>query len=229
MTHPTFIYPQLLRVGDRMAREEFLQRWNHMPELKCAELIDGIVYMPSPVSKEHMRWDARINSLCGFYSLRTPGTEAGANGTWLMPSGAAPQPDFSLYIRPDYGGRSAEHDGLALGAPEFVAEICHSSRAYDLGPKLSLYQSAGVNEYLAVLIEERRFEWRYLVDGSYKFLSPTDGIYRSRILPGLWIAETAFWNEDSKALLQTLEDGLASQEYGAFVALLAQSQHEPKP
>ena len=35
-----------LREGDRLTREEFLRRWEAMPDLKWAELIDGIVYMP---------------------------------------------------------------------------------------------------------------------------------------------------------------------------------------
>ena len=221
MTHPSWIYPQLISPGDHMPLEEFLDRWNQMPDLKRAELIEGTVYMPSPVSLRHMQWDNCIQALCGIYRLRTRGTQAGTNGTWLMNNSSAPQPDCSISILPEFGGRSTVKGGLALGAPEFVAEICHSSRAYDLGPKLALYQSAGVDEYLAVLVEERRFEWRVLVKGSYELLAPGKvGIYRSRILPGLWLDSSAFWNE-SPELLQTLERGLASPEHAAFVARLA--------
>ena len=109
---------------------------------------------------------------------------------------------------------------LAVGAPEFVAEICHSSRSYDLGPKLALYQSAGVDEYLAILVEEQRFEWRMLVNSSYELMPDHGGVYRSKILPGLWIESNAFWSENSTALLQTLEQGLASKEHQDFVARL---------
>lgn len=221
MTHPAFIYPPLLRPGDRMSLDEFLDRWNRMPELKFAELIDGTVYMPSPVFRDHMRYDSRIQGLCGYYSLRTPGTETGTNGTWLMPTGAAPQPDCSMNIEPEFGGHSTLRDGLISGVPEFVCEICHSSRAYDLGPKLSLYQSVGVNDYLAVLVEERRFEWRVQRNGSFDLLESGGGVYRSPIFPGLWIDEPAFWNKDGEALLRTLDQGIAFQEHTDFVVRLA--------
>jgi len=212
--------PFLMRPGDRLSLEEFLERWRQMPELKSAELIDGVVYMPSPVSLQHMRQDGRFFGLCASYCFHTPGVECGINGTWLMTSTSAPQPDCSVWVVPQYGGRLKVKDTLASGVPELAAETCYSSRAYDLGPKLALYQSAGVNEYVAVLVEERRIEWRILVDGSYQLLPDDAGIYRSKILPGLWVDSNAFWNEDSTALLRTLEQGLASAEHAEFVQKL---------
>lgn len=38
-----------LENGDRLSRSEFEQRYEAMPHVKKAELIEGIVYMPSPV------------------------------------------------------------------------------------------------------------------------------------------------------------------------------------
>ena len=43
---------QPLRAGQRLAVQEFLRRWEAMPEVKFAELIDGVVYMPSPLSSD---------------------------------------------------------------------------------------------------------------------------------------------------------------------------------
>jgi hypothetical protein len=220
------IDPQLIHPGDRMSLNEFLERWEQMPGLKFAELIEGVVYMPSAIPLAHANWNGLIQGLCGMYRLRTPGTQVLTNSTWLMTTTSAPQPDCSIRIRPEFGGRSTTRKGLASGAPEFVAEICHSSRAYDLGPKLALYQSAGVNEYLAVLVEARRFDWRILVNGSYELMKDDHGIYRSVILPGLWIDSTAFWNEDSDRVLQTLEQGLASNEHKNFVSRLKSESNE---
>jgi hypothetical protein len=42
-----------LAAGDNLTREEFMRRWAAQPRIKLAELIDGVVYMPSPVSVEH--------------------------------------------------------------------------------------------------------------------------------------------------------------------------------
>lgn len=41
-----------LRNGDRLSRAEFLRRYHAMPGLNHAELIEGRVCMPSPVSAE---------------------------------------------------------------------------------------------------------------------------------------------------------------------------------
>ena len=220
MTHPAFEYPPLLCAGDHMSLDEFLDRWHRMPGLRFAELIDKTVYMPSPVSNAHMGHDSHIQLLCGYYAARTRGVKAGTNGTWIMTASSAPQPDCSLFIRPEFGGRSTVRNNLSVGVPEFVSEICRSSRAYDLGPKLALYQLAGVDEYLAVLDEERRLEWRVLVDGSFQFIEAVEGIYRSRVFPGFWVDETAFWNDDSEALLRTLEQGIASHEHADFLKTL---------
>ena len=46
--------------GQRLTREEFLRRWEAMPELKRAELIGGVVHMPSPLSAAHGEPDGRI-------------------------------------------------------------------------------------------------------------------------------------------------------------------------
>jgi hypothetical protein len=51
-----------LRKGQRLTREEFLRRWEAMPELKFAELINGVVYMPSPQTSDHGRTELRVNT-----------------------------------------------------------------------------------------------------------------------------------------------------------------------
>ena len=38
-----------LENGDRLTRDEFERRYEAMPHLKKAELIEGVVYVPSPV------------------------------------------------------------------------------------------------------------------------------------------------------------------------------------
>src|SRR5882724_6364369 len=117
MKHPAWTEPTLLRPGDRLSLDEFLERWNQSPALKRAELIDGTVYMPSPVSALHGKYDNLIQGLVSLYCMRTPGTEAFANSTWLMTASSAPQPDCAIRIVPELGGRSSLRNGLLLGAP----------------------------------------------------------------------------------------------------------------
>lgn len=206
--------PPLLCAGDQMGREEFLERWRRMPDLKFAELIDGVVYMPSPLSNLHGDHDNLIQGLLFHYAARVPGCQPLANATWLMGPRNAPQPDASLrWVQP--GGRSKIVDKLTEGVPEFVAEICYTSRAYDLGPKRALYQSRGVLEYLAIILEGQRMEWRVLENGRYRVLRPhKDGTLRSRVFAGLWLDVEAYWRVDRAALLATLERGIAEAANG---------------
>jgi hypothetical protein len=218
MIRPLSLEPVLFEPGDRMSREEFLDLWYKMPALKFAELIDGVVYMPPPISADHGRCNSMIKGgVIGLYAAYTPVCQALSNATWLMLD-SVPQPDSALLVAPEAGGRTTVTDGLATGAPELIAEICRSSRSYDLGPKLGLYERAGVDEYIAVMVEEKRIEWRILESGCYRFHQPdSDGIFRSRVFPGLWLDEAALWSFDVRRLNSVSEQGLNSDEHAAFL------------
>src|SRR5205809_273951 len=165
--------------GERLSREEFLRRWDRLPDLKRAELIGGIVYLPSPLSRAHARLEPSVSLWLAYYDGFTPGSECLANGTWLMLDDA-PQPDCALRVLPEYGGQSRMEGDLCAGAPELVVEVSASSQSYDLGPKMRLYQKAGVLDYISVLVGERRVVWRRLISGGFAVHQPDeDGIGRS--------------------------------------------------
>lgn len=88
-----------------MGREEFLSRWERMPELRFAELIKitGMVYMPSPVSAAHSRKHGVLLPSTELYAGRAAFVEILPEATWLMEE-SAPQPDVALRIKPDFGG-----------------------------------------------------------------------------------------------------------------------------
>src|SRR5437016_799832 len=177
---------QPLRAGQRLSREEFMRRWEAMPELKFAELINGVVYMPSPQTSDHGRTEIRVHTWLGTYVAFTPGCDCGSQSTWLMQQ-SAPQPDSYLWVLPEYGGQSSIQGKYHSGAPEFAAEICYSSAAYDLGVKKVLYQKARVQEYVAFIVAEQQIRWHRLVKGAYELCRPTaKGLFRSKMFPGLW-------------------------------------------
>jgi Uma2 family endonuclease len=203
--------------GQRLTRDEFLRRWEAMPELKYAELIGGIVYMPSPVSIHHGKADNRVATWVGTYSAFTPVCESATSATWLMLQDA-PQPDETLRLLTEFGGHSRHDGNYWAGAPEFAAEVSRSTADYDLRQKLDLYQSAGVDEYLVMLLETREIRWHRLVSGVYELMSPAaDGIFRSRVFPGLWLQPGALLDGDMAAVLATLQQGLQSAEHGEFI------------
>src|SRR5690348_8433323 len=61
-----------LENGDRLTRDEFLRRYDAMPHLKKAELIEGVVYLPSPVrQKYHGRQHSHLLTWLGVYEAGT--------------------------------------------------------------------------------------------------------------------------------------------------------------
>ena len=209
-----------LVAGDKLTRDEFLRRWEAMPGVKFAELIGGIVYMPSPLSLRHGSGDNKINTWLGVYAASTPGCEAVTNATCFMEDDA-PQPDGHLRLLPAYGGQSREEGEYLAGAPELAAEICLSSTAYDLHQKLELYQTAGVLEYVAVLLRQREVRWHRRRGEEFSVLpAPAEGVYRSEVFPGLWLDAPALLAGDMARVLAVLAQGTASPEHAAFVTRL---------
>ena len=126
-----------LENGDRLTRAEFERRYDAMPNVKKAELIEGEVFMPSPVRYERQSHPhTRLITWLGNYETDTPGVGAGDNGSIRLDLDNEPQPDGFLIIRPECGGRvRISEDDYIEGAPELVAEVSTSSVSYDRGKK----------------------------------------------------------------------------------------------
>ena len=218
--------PAPLENGDRLTAREFLRRYEAMPHIKKAELIEGVVYMGSPVRiKQHARPDGIIQTWLGLFAVGTPGAENATNATSRLDVDNVPQPDGLLRILPECGGHShVDEDGYLNGAPELAVEICASSASIDLRDKFAAYRRAGVLEYLVWRTEERRFDWFVLADEIYQANQPdASGVIRSRVFPGLWLDVNALLAMDAPKVMEILQAGLASPEHAAFVARLRTS------
>jgi Uma2 family endonuclease len=215
--------------GDFLTRDEFLRRWEMSERIKRAELIGRVVYMPSPVSLKHGDTDHLVGVWLAHYEAATPGCRGSDNATWLMGEDDAPQPDKSLRILPEYGGQSRREGGYAAGAPEFLAETCISGTAYDLHQKLELYEAAGVQEYLAVLMQEQQVRWHRRINARFEIVAtPADGVYRSAVFPGLWLDAGALLAGDLARVLAALGAGIRSPEHGQFVEQLRARLNEAR-
>jgi len=210
-----------LVAGEEMSAEEFLRRWEASPRIKRAELIGGIVRMPSPLSLEHGEMDTAMGTWLGVYAAATPGCRAGSNATWRMLADV-PQPDVHLRILPEYGGQSQVEGRFASGAPELAVEVCLTSSSYDLHEKKDLYRAAGVIEYIAVLVDEKEVRWHRLVSQAYQVVpAAAEGIICSATFPGLWLNAPAMLEGNMPLVLATLNQGLGSPEHALFVSRLA--------
>jgi hypothetical protein len=206
--------------GDRMNRDEFHRIYARMPDDFRAELVGGVVYVPSPLKLPHARNHPLLSTLFVLYEARTPGVESCDNATVLLGEEAEPQPDLLLRILPEFGGQSTTtRDEYIAGAPELIAEIAHSSRAIDLHGKRVDYARYGVLEYLVYCLRERQLRWFDLRDDR-ELQAPQDQVLRLQSFPGLWIDLEGLLDRDHQRLLGTLQQGLDSAEHADFVKLL---------
>jgi Uma2 family endonuclease len=215
-----------LQNGDQLTRDEFERRWEAMPHLKKAELIDGTVYMAASLCHDfHSAPHFDLISILGAYRLATPGVVGGDNGSVRLDIKNLPQPDIYLMILPTHGGQAKiDADHFVAGAPEFIVEVANSSVSYDLHQKLEVYRRFGVREYLVWRTMEGEFDFLVLNNGQYEKTAPADGIVRSTVLPGLWINTTAALADDWATVLQTAQAGIASAEHLEFVERLSNAR-----
>ena len=215
----------LLENGAHLSAHEFLRRFEAMPEVRKAELINGIVYMGSPVRlDQHGEPDGINQTWLGNYCIATPGVKHAINSTARLGPDDVPQPDGLLRILPECGGQTRlDAKGYLLGAPELAVEVAASSASLDVREKLASYRRAGVREYLVWRTEDDALDWWALEEDEYRPLAAGgDGVVRSREFPGLWLSVEALLAGDGPRLMATLHEGLASAEHTAFAAALQQ-------
>ena len=213
-----------LRAGDRLTRAEFERRYAAMPHVKKAELIEGVVYMPSPVTQEdHGGPHFDVIGWLAVYRAGTPGVEGGDNSTLRLDLDNEPQPDAFLRILPQYGGQSRNSGKYVAGAPELIVEVAASSASYDLHDKLHAYRRNEVREYVVWRVWDRAIDWFVLRNDRYQRLTPdSEGQFRSEIFPGLWLDPQALLRGDLAQVIAVLQQGLASPEHAEFVNRLQQ-------
>ena len=220
---PASTQPLPLENGDRLTRGEFERRYAARPDLKKAELIEGVVYMPSPVrAASHAEPHATMLGWLAVYCASTPRVRVADNATVRLDLDNEPQPDALLRIDPEAGGRSRlSADDYVEGAPELIVEIAASSAALDLHDKLRAYRRNGVQEYLVWRVLDRQIDWFVLSDDEYRPLTADSaGMLESRTFPGLRLAVDALLEGDTARVLAELQNGMRTPEHAAFVAHL---------
>lgn len=189
--------------GDVMDREEFHRLYSQCPDLEHVELIEGVVYMPSPIKVDgHALEQALMMDWLRAYARARKGeVQAHGPGTVLLDDRNEPEPDAMLYrLRP---GRL--QDGYLAGAPELVVEIANSSKARELGPKKQAYQRTGVQDYVVWRTADRAIDWFQLRGGAYERAEPDgQGIIESAVFPGLRLDVAAALAMDVERVLAAL-------------------------
>lgn len=212
----------VLRAGDRLRRDEFERRYDAMPELKKAELLEGVVYMPSPVRcLQHGFPHGLLAGWLSEFARVTPGVMHCIDSSLRLDLDNEPQPDLLLRVKAG-GSSRIDGDGYLDGPPELAVEVSASSVSYDLHQKLNVYRRTGVREYLVLRTEDAAVDWFVLRRGDYERLGPdAAAILRSEVFPGLWLDTHALLRGDADAMHATLEAGLRTPEHATLRERLA--------
>lgn len=217
-----------LEAGDHLDQATFHERYKAMPSEFRAELIGGIVIVPSPLSPEHGAYHALVMTWLGNYWIATPGTQARDNATAILDDTSEPQPDAVLILDPACGGQTGlSEDGYATGPPEMIVEVASSSASIDLHTKRRDYEQAGVLEYIVIVIRQHRVRWFVLQEDGYQEGVAEDGVFKSAVFPGLWLHAAALLQLDGLQVMETLRQGMATPEYAAFRQQLQERRATP--
>jgi Uma2 family endonuclease len=211
--------------GDCLTQEVFHELYEEIGEDFRAELVDGIVFVREPLGIPHSDTNGRLIALLITYGGSTPGLQALADATVILGPKDEVQPDVLIRIKPEFGGQTEnwiypkKKIPYVKGAPEFVAEVSHSSRAIDLHLKRKRYARAGVHEYLVVCLNPIGIHWFDLTNKT--MIEPgDDGVFRSLVLPGLWIDGAALFDSNFQKSMEVLNAGIASAEHEKFAGRL---------
>jgi Uma2 family endonuclease len=216
-----------LENGDRLSQPEFHRRYAAMPENCRAELVEGVVYVSSPVRIElHSEPVASIVGWLMTYATATPGVRVATDGTIIVNEHNEVQPDAMAWLPPSAGGRAIHRpDDYLSGAPELVAEIAASSASYDATAKREMYRRAGIQEYILWRTRERAFDWWHLRGDRYLAANAdADGLIASRVLPGLTLDRAALQAGDLARVIEVQRGVLGSEAHAAFVRQLQQDR-----
>jgi Uma2 family endonuclease len=197
--------PPILESGDRLTRDEFHRRYCARPDIKRAELVEGVVYVGSPVSgKYHGAPHAVIVGWLIAYGAGHAGIQVMDNTTVRLDEHNELQPDAILW-RAEPNGPSLDPRGYVEGAPQLVVEVAASSASYDLHDKKEAYRRNGIQEYVVWRVMDGAIDWFRLVDGAFVLVEPDEGgILECTVFPGLRLDVPKLLAGDLAGLLAAL-------------------------
>ena len=202
--------PVMLESGDRLTRAEFHRRYCLRPDIKRAELVGGVVYVPSPTRfSVHDRQHGDVVLWLGTYAMRHPDLRSGVDATVMLDANNEVQPDGFVFRVPPPDERAARvnDEGYIEGAPQLVLEVAASSASYDLHDKLRAYEQAGVQEYVVWRTLDEQVEWFRLGEGAYERVTPDErGVIESHAFPGLRLHVAKLLSGDMAGVLAELDE-----------------------
>ena len=215
--------------GERVGADEFLRRcWNHGPA--TVELVDGVVRLPGPRGKATTgRARASLKFLLIEYEIRSKGIDAARRPLTFLNARHILEPTYVLRLPAGDGGGSTLVDGDYLaGPPELAAEVVEDDPADYLNQKCARLRPRR-RARVRRLADPRRLKtyWSVLNDaGGYDSLppDPADGLFKSRVFPGLWLDADALVRGDLAGVRAAVERGCDTPGHADFARQLARGR-----
>lgn len=172
----------MVTIEDQTEEDFFL----YAPEKRYCEFIDGVVYMPSPVSLRHQElvlfWAALLDGFCG-----DRGGERVAMGPAVLR--VAPDRDLEpdVFVVP-VGAEPMPPNGLAMGEAVLVVEVLSpGNRSHDLTRKAAVYRDAKIPEIVFVDDRDKVLIVHRLAGDDYETARIAEGRWESSAVPGFWL------------------------------------------
>lgn len=215
-----------LREGERLSRAEFERRYTAMPNLKRAELIEGIVRLDQWSDILHAGARAELVGWLGLYKIDTPALKMAVHPTVRLDDTNEPQPDLCVLLPTAMSASRIDDDDFVAGPPDLIGEVVPDANACALHAKFHVYERCGVQEYVVWRTRDEAIDWFALSEGRYVRLpADSDGVLRCRVLPGLWLDPAALVREDFGRLTEVAKRGIATPEHANFVERLKLAGH----
>lgn len=128
-------------------------------ELGHVELVEGEIYVLSPIHRAHSRTQTVLIAELEMATRRVPAVQATANVSAELDLHNLPEPDAAV-LRDNGGEGFATPDDVMI-----VIEVSVSSLRHDLNRKAKLYARAGIPEYWVVDVTGRQIHRLCAPDG----------------------------------------------------------------
>jgi len=192
-----------LNQGDQLSHSEFERRRGLHPEIKKAELINGLVFLEMTVGPAHADVHKMVMTLLGVYEARHPETQALDNATVVLGNDEV-QPDALLRRRE--GGRAVLGDQNIQGPPELVIEVAASSSAdAQILQGHNFFGHNSLQDYVTAIFEQQVDWWVARGDRFQRVLPDSAGVFSSTEFEGLRLNATAIWAGEMAAVLAALD------------------------
>ena len=176
--------------------EEFYEL---MDEDSKAELVDGVIIMPSYASTPHERIFSFLHSIMQVYvSARNLGMVLGSHSLVRITSYTGREPDL-LFVRKERYSIITEKE--ITGAPDLIVEIISPDDSpREVTSKQAQYELIGVSELWLINLSRKRVTQLLLDEnGRYQIaFQGTEGILRCKVIEGFAIQVEWLWREPTE-------------------------------